>query len=286
MVWTFNGEQILSAAYATDTTWNGTVIVPGVETDKQRSAFGGDYGVLMVSTTAWSQSQIDLFHADPYALYRGIRALTLGIEDLPAVVEPESLEPRTPSETSIANGALVCLGLRRINSLNEPTRNARALRDRFDDVRDEVLRMVPWNFATRRTQIAADATAPLYGFHSQYTLPADCLRVIDVDNPFGYAWRVEGRKLLFAGPSPISIEYTAKITDVMQMDVLFRQAFSASLAVDVAELLTGSSLKLRDCFRQMAMLMERAATVNGQERSPRTVVAKDWERSRGPEGDP
>ena len=190
----------------------------------------------------------------------------------------------TAAETSIANAALICLGDRRIVSLNESSRAARILSERFADVRDETLRAVPWNFATKRVQLPADATPPVHGFARAFTLPSDCIRLLNVEcDTTRFNWTVEGRKILTSLPAPLQIEYTARITDPYEMDALFKQAFAATLAVESAEAITGSSEKLRNCFDRMTTLIEQAATVNGQEDDPPKAKPGSFELARGRE---
>jgi hypothetical protein len=182
----------------------------------------------------------------------------------------------SPSETSIANAALTLLGERRINSLDESSKTAKMLKERFDEVRDEVLRAYPWNFATKRAALAADAVAPSWGFDRAFTLPADCLRLLELENPARYEYRIEGRKIITDLGTPLNIEYTAQITDPVQMDVMFRQAFAAALAADVAEAMTGTSTKVQELHAIRDAKMKASKTPDGQEHSPRRIEASEW----------
>ena len=182
----------------------------------------------------------------------------------------------TPSETSIANAALTLLGERRINSLDESSKTAKTLKERFDEVRDEVLRAYPWNFATKRASIAKDVIAPEWGFDNAFTLPADCLRVLEIDNPAKYPYRIEGRKIVTDLGAPLKIEYTAQVTDPQQMDVMFRQAFGAALAANVAEAITGTTTKVQELLDIRDAKMKASRTPDAQEHSPRTIEASEW----------
>jgi hypothetical protein len=188
-----------------------------------------------------------------------------------------------PSETTIANAALVLIGERRISSLDERSKTAKLCKDRFADVRDDLLRAMPWIFATKRVRLAADAEAPLYGYGSQVTLPNDCLRLLTVDDEFGYGYVLEGRKVLTHIRAPLDITYIARVTNPKLMDVLFRQSFAAALAVELAEPLTGSSGKLELVFSILQHRIRQARTANGQESLPLEIDAGEWERSRGRE---
>ena len=181
-----------------------------------------------------------------------------------------------PSETSIANAALTLLGERRIDSLEDSTKTARLLKERFTEVRNDTLRAYPWNFATKRAAIPKDVIDPVWGFDNAYTLPTDCLRLINVNNPGGHPYRIEGRKIVTDIGAPLQIEYTAEVNDAQEMDVLFRQAFAAALAADVAEAVTGTSTKVEELQQMMRQKMSAARTPDAQESTPRVVEASEW----------
>jgi hypothetical protein len=182
-----------------------------------------------------------------------------------------------PSETSIANGALVLLGERRINSLDDPnSKTAKILKDRFDEVRDELLRQHPWNFATKRVALPANVTAPIWGFDHAYSLPEDCLRVLELSNPGLSPYRIEGRTIVTDIDAPINLEYTSRVTDATQMDVMFRQVLSAALAADVAEAITGTTTKVDQLEGIKRARLRSARTPDGQEPSPRRIESSEW----------
>jgi len=84
------------------------------------------------------------------------------------------------STVDICNGALNQLGATTILSLTEDSKNARLCNSRFTQVRDAVFRSHPWNCLQKRVELAADTTAPAWGFSYAYTLPADCLRLLRI----------------------------------------------------------------------------------------------------------
>jgi len=189
-----------------------------------------------------------------------------------------------PSETSIANAALTLLGERRIASLSDTSKIAVLLNDRYAEVRDDLLRSHPWNFATKRASLAKDTTAPVWGFDNAFTLPADCLRVLELDNRSKYPYRIEGRKIVTDLGAPLDIEYTARITDPVQMDVMFRQALSAALAADVCEAITGDDEKVETLTRLASRKAAASRVPDGQEPSPRQLEASEWLDAREEQG--
>ena len=103
---------------------------------------------------------------------------------------------------------------------------------RYTQVRDGVFRSHPWNCLQKRVELAADTTAPAWGFSYAYTLPSDCLRllrILDYDSNY----KVEGRKIL-SNTSSMKILYIARVTDPNEYDELLRETLSAALGADIA----------------------------------------------------
>ena len=143
------------------------------------------------------------------------------------------------SVVDICNGALNQLGATTILSLTEDSKNARLCNARYTQVRDGIFRSHPWNCLQKRTSLAKDATAPAWGFTAQFTLPADCLRllyIIDYDSNY----KVEGRKIL-SNTSTMKILYISRVEDPNQYDELLRETLSAGLAADIAYGITSSN---------------------------------------------
>ena len=136
------------------------------------------------------------------------------------------------SIVGICNGALNQLGATTILSLTEDSKNARLCNSRYTQVRDALFRSHPWNCLQKRVQIAADTTAPAWGFTYAYTLPADCLRLLKILD-YDSNYKVEGRKIL-SNTSSMKILYVARVTDPNEYDELLRETLSASLGADIA----------------------------------------------------
>jgi len=235
---------------------------------KHSSATTGSlYG--MVLTAHWSLPEAIQITSVPAAV---------SVFDL--ISEPDA-DLRAPSETSIANAALLMLGERRINDLGENTKSANVLETRFDDVRDSLLRSMPWNFAVKRIQVAASSTSPEWGYSYSYPLPFDCLRILEVDDRWGFGWRVESNAIVTNVESPLSLVYIARIKDPLEMDSVFRQLFAAALAMELAETITGDSRKFAVAAQRFTDLLEDARQVDGQEQKPRDPRLTAWQLWRG-----
>jgi len=136
------------------------------------------------------------------------------------------------STVEICNGALNQLGATTILSLTEDSKNARLCNSRYTQIRDGVFRSHPWNCLQKRVELAADTTAPAWGFSFAYTLPSDCLRllrILDYDSNY----KVEGRKIL-SNTSSMKILYISRVIDPNEYDELLRETLSAALGADIA----------------------------------------------------
>ena len=142
------------------------------------------------------------------------------------------------SVVQICNSALNQLGASSITALTENSKNARICNERYETVRDAVYRSHPWNCLVKRVQLAQDSDTPAWGFSYQYTLPSDCLRVLQIKD-YNSDYKIEGRKLLI-DESEVYLIYLAMESDVNQLDVLLRETISACLAQDIAYAITSN----------------------------------------------
>lgn len=197
------------------------------------------------------------------------------------------------SKTEVANRALVKLGEKRITSIDDDNKPARTLSSMFDRVRDAELRKRRWSFAIKRAQLAADSDAPAFGYSAQFTLPVDCLRVLQVsENGFGpdlsdlrsdiAPYAIEGRKLLIdaSAGSALPLRYIAAIADTTQWDALFIEVIACKLAIEACETLTGSTDKRRQAWEEYRHAIAEAVRANAIEMPSRAVHDDTWVTAR------
>jgi len=167
----------------------------------------------------------------------------------------------------IANNALAMLGVTPITSFGDQSIQAQ-LADRFyEPTRDEVMVSHPWNFAIRRSNLNASATAPLFEWEKSYDLPADCIRVLQLNNYDPaisiQSYAVEAGKVMTNEPTA-QIKYVARVTDTAGYPPLFVESLTVKLATKLAgplgkmemigmlteqyERLTGPKARLMDVF--------------------------------------
>lgn len=183
------------------------------------------------------------------------------------------------SAVEIANLALLALGDdESLVELNTDTRAGRAILAVFAIERDALLRKHPWNFAMTRVSLPALADAPPFGYQYAYQLPADWLRFWDETEFEPFA--IESGKMLTDSPPPINIRYIRRVTDTGAFDALFVKTLAASIAVAVAQRLTGSATIRGNAMDEMAMQMAEAKRIDGQENPPEDLLEDDWVTAR------
>ena len=177
------------------------------------------------------------------------------------------------SVVDICNSALNQIGASNIISLDEDSKAARILNQRFDFVRDSVFRAHPWNCLINRQTLSPDATAPVFEFSNAFTLPNDpyCLRVISLDF-HDIVYRSEGRKIL-CDESTVNVIFVGRVTDPNEYDLLLIESLTAALAADIAYPLVGSvslSQVLRGLYEDK---LKEARFVDATEGTPASITS-------------
>jgi hypothetical protein len=189
------------------------------------------------------------------------------------------------SEVEICNRALQKLGAQRITSLTENSRNARECNAAYSVIRDAELRAHPWSFARARAALAADGTAPAFGYSYQYQLPADFLRMIE-DNDRSRRTQladrqIEGGYVLTDQGGPLQLVYIRAVTDPNLFDPMFAEAFSTRLALELVEKITESSTKKESLREDYKTAIRAAKRANAIERPDLEPEEDDWVTVRG-----
>ena len=73
------------------------------------------------------------------------------------------------SEVEIINSAMNMIGASNIISRSEDSKAARVSNQRYDAIRDAVLRSHPWNCAVTRAALAPDVDTPAFDWKFQFT---------------------------------------------------------------------------------------------------------------------
>lgn len=183
------------------------------------------------------------------------------------------------SVTEICNRALQKLGAKSIASIDENSNAARACLNCYEVLRDAELMDHRWGFAIKRAELAADSPTPEWGRANSYTLPVDYLKAIPPYPEMDYYdrdWVIENGKIITNDVSPIYLRYVGKITDPNVMDVLFREALSTKMALEMCEILTQSNTKKESLKADYDEIIKRARKASAIQSVPQVAVEDEW----------
>ena len=182
------------------------------------------------------------------------------------------------SNVSISNNALIALGEITILAISATTKAGRLLLNIYDDKRDYLLRKYRWTFAAKRQNIAPDVETPSHQYTYQFTLPSDCLLFRGI-YPDTITYRLEGNKIL-CDVDELDIEYTRRVTDPNDMDVVFREVFSMLLARELAIPLSDSLRKYTKMDEMFEDKIADARFSDSIQDDLEAVQADDWLNAR------
>lgn len=196
------------------------------------------------------------------------------------------------SVIQVANRALTKLGAARIISLDDDNKQARAVVSCFEDLRDDELRAHRWQFAMKRTELAALAETPVFGYQYQYALPPDFLRIDMVDDRYPAAvmdnyidaeyleWTIEGNVILTDIGAPLKLRYISQVTEPNSWDSNFREALASRIAMEICEELTQSDTKKQSASSDYKRAINQAVRIGAIEKPSVMPPDNQWIISR------
>lgn len=186
------------------------------------------------------------------------------------------------SKTAIFNMALILLEQRIVTSPTQDVITAINLLNVYDIIRQDMLRVYPWNFAIKRVALA-ETTAPLNEYDRAFSLPTDCLKVLKVyapDNSYVIEGSASGR-ILLTDDTTVAIRYIRDVTDESLFDASFTRAFAEELALAVGPSLGVTDSALERIRRSHQHSLKQAKGVDAQEDSPINIYPNgSWITSR------
>ncbi len=177
------------------------------------------------------------------------------------------------SLVEIGNLALGEVAEQTINTLDDATTPARAVKRYIAHSIREALAEAKWKCAREAAVLTQDATAPLFGWDYAYQLPVDFLRMVsfndtDPDNVVAELFEVRGRRVL-TDESAAYIVYVADLTlatgDVNVMPPLLVKAVYLNLAAKLAWAMQ-QNRSLKSTLEELSMAaMKKARAADAQE---------------------
>lgn len=184
------------------------------------------------------------------------------------------------TSVSICSNALLMLGGLPFSSFDETKPHVRVAANLYPSVRDDVLRLHPWNCATRRVILAPMVAAPAFDFSNQFQLPGDWLRTLQV----GYRgcplpYRSEAQRILCsvtALPLVYCFRNDVEATWSTNLVHLMELAMEAKMAYAVT-----ASAAMRDSLRdEYAREFKVAKAIDGQDDPPEEFESGSFLESR------
>lgn len=184
---------------------------------------------------------------------------------------------RPTSSTAIANLALRHLKNAPITSISPPDSDSKAAASCaawYDQSRRHCLEDHPWNFATKRVEIAAENDEPVFEYLKKYQVPSDFIRV----GRLGESWydperdyEIEGDYIITDVTTPLKLVYVYDFENVSKFSSKFISCLAYKLAANMAYELTGNA-SLKDGMEQLYRSeLTSAASVDGQNRPTRRI---------------
>lgn len=186
------------------------------------------------------------------------------------------------SATDVVNVALGYLGEPPILSMDEGSLAARTASIHYAKTVKQVLRAHPWACATSRATLARLSATPAFGFNYYYALPADFLRVVQInDNRVLYTIEVYNtQKALLTNESEVNLRYVANITNPDLWDDLLLDTIAMRLAAKMAPVFSVDPNKLAQLSQEFATVQAEARSIDAQDKPSEPFDADSWLRSR------
>lgn len=193
-----------------------------------------------------------------------------------------------PSVTDLLNDSLGQIGANTITAIDDGSHEANVCSALYPALLDSILRGHTWNFALTRVQLAQDAVAPVFGYTYAYSLPTDCLRIVEYNGALtAYGprrYKIEGRKLLTNDTSAY-IRYIARVTDPNVWDAMFYQCVACWLASKLADAIPHDTKKAESLLqRAEQVLLPNAMAVDSQEEPLQKIPSRSLTIGRNPLG--
>lgn len=182
------------------------------------------------------------------------------------------------SSVDICNRALLKIHARQISRLDPPedTEESQACFTVYEQLRDEVLRAHPWNFAVKLATLNKLSDAPAFDYNFAYQIPSDCLRVLKLEEEqYRNRYKIIGNEL-HTDLDGAKIKYTKRETDTTLFDPLFVSALATRIAMELCYALAGSAERTGQLEAEYARILREAKRRDGQEGTPDPVTAETF----------
>lgn len=183
------------------------------------------------------------------------------------------------TKIAICSAALLQFGKAPISSFEASSDTARLCANLYPLERDSILRENDWNCAIKRDILAPLAAVPSFGFATQFALPSDFLRMVQIGDyyvgmPECQSFKVEGRKILASG-TVLPIVYVFRNEQEETWDAKLVELMTARMLWKLAYPVTQST-SLRDELKAEYFAMAKAARAIDAQENPSEDLSSDF----------
>ena len=182
------------------------------------------------------------------------------------------------TKINIVNRALGLLGAEFITSLTEDTKAARFSNELFDDTRDSIFRLHPWNSCIKRASLSLLSSTPAYYFTKEFQLPGDFIRIHQPEDDT-VEYKIEGNKLL-TDQDTFKCTYIFRNETINTYDPLLVDVLAIKLAANLAMPLLQDPKTLDMMYKLYYEKLASARSADAVEGTPEGIVADFWLDSR------
>lgn len=175
------------------------------------------------------------------------------------------------SAVSICSNALLQLGDAPIDSFLIDNDRTRLVANLYAGKRDKVLRLHPWNCATKRVVLSPDVSAPVFDWAYQFQLPNDWLRTISIGLKGSVDdYKLEGRKLLM-NTNICRLQYIWRNEVEATWDSLLVEAMTQVMIAALTYPITKSTTKQATEEEIVRDVLKTSRAIDGQENPSETL---------------
>lgn len=181
------------------------------------------------------------------------------------------------SEIDICNSALLRINGNQITSFDQDTKEGRACKVLYTQIRDLELYDHAWKFALARSSLVKNTATPAFEYAYSYAAPADMLRPVSLYNHSG-AWAQIGEDIETNSDSA-KLVYIKKVTNTGEFTPGFVECLILRLASALERALFGSSTHKELLMREYKDQLALARRVNALFDSSKKLNSNGWVRT-------
>ena len=176
------------------------------------------------------------------------------------------------SSIALCSRALIKIGANPISAFDEGTAEADVAANLYPSVRDALLSIHPWTFATGQMALPQLVAEPVADFIYAFQLPPDFLRALSVGDGGrgrGVTYRIAEQRI-HANAATVTLTYVFRPGEAT-FPPFFDQALIARLAAEFTIPITESTSRSEALFRLAEKEIRNARMIDSQQETPAAI---------------